>query len=209
MKINRDNALKGRHQTRLWSERQLHEQHHQRDKWITGGLRGMELSMDAGVHHKQKGSGSMTTSGQDARPLATTGSPLGECRLLIGTRVCPVWKLLCPHGSQSAGFTWDFLIQKFNNLPALNHFYFFPPKLQLRLWGGGDVGAAQNTKWIQNSLTCLANVSGLVGYRLFAKLVYRPNGDACSVPRVLPGPQTQLQPLFWARSSGLEDSVWW
>ena len=60
----------------------------------------MELSMDAGVHHKQKGSGSMTTSGQDARPLATTGSPLGECRLLIGTRVCPVWKLLCPHGSQ-------------------------------------------------------------------------------------------------------------
>ena len=62
----------------------------------------MELSMDAGVHHKQKGSDSMTTSGQDARPLATT--TLGECRLLIGTRVCPVWKLLSPHGSQSAGF---------------------------------------------------------------------------------------------------------
>lgn len=94
---------------------------------------------------------------------------------------------------------WNFLVQKFNNLPALNHFYFFSPKLQLRLWGGDDIGAAQNNKWIQNSFTCLANVSGLVGYCLFAKLVYRLNGDACWVLRVLPGPQTQLQPLFQAR----------
>lgn len=42
-------------------------------------------------------------------------------------------------------------------------------------------------------------MSGLVGFSLFAKLVYRLNGDAFWVPRVLPGPQTQLQPPFRAR----------
>lgn len=42
-------------------------------------------------------------------------------------------------------------------------------------------------------------MSGLVGNSLFSKLVYRLNGDAFWVPRVLPGPQTQLQPLFRAR----------
>ena len=49
------------------------------------------------IINRPRGSGSMTTSGQDARPLATAGSSLGDCRLLIGARLpcmeapLPLW----------------------------------------------------------------------------------------------------------------------
>ena len=68
------------------------------------------------IINRPRGSGSMTTSGQDARPLATAGSSLGDCRLLIGARLpcmeapLPLWqsifrlhmKLPCTEVQQSA-----------------------------------------------------------------------------------------------------------
>lgn len=69
-------------------------------------------------------------------------------------------------------------------------FTFFPLNSSSGFGVECDVGAAQNTKWIQNSLTCLANVSGLVDYRHLQSWFIDRMEMPASPLGVLPGPQT-------------------
>lgn len=65
-----------------------------------------------------------------------------------------------------------------DHLLGSNDFYCFP-KLQLKLWVRVEAGDAKKNRWIQISLLCPTRLTGLVGYCLVAKLLYRLNGGAC------------------------------
>lgn len=88
----------------------------------------MEKSVDPSVHHKQRGSTSVTTSGLLTSPHPRMPGlwllpcpPWEKCRLVYKPLSLPWNNLMALHRQAS----WDFLIQKVNTFSVLNHFNFF------------------------------------------------------------------------------------